>query len=130
MKVEDFLESMELKPLIAVYHISSPHIIHILTLDEDMASTTDKNSVSISKVMNEQKDWRISTSDETTSHAVYGAISLFSCVKKTIGINGLNYRLVELHNENELAHANSKHLLLLLVLDKLKKKEISLRCKS
>lgn len=126
MKVDVFLESMELRPLIAVYHLSTPHHIRILTLDEDV----DERSISISKLLNEQEHWRISTSEEITSHAVYGAISLFSFVKKTIGINGLSYSLIELHNGNELAHANSKHLLLLLVLDKLKKKEISLRCKS
>lgn len=130
MKVEDFLKSMKLRPLISVHHIANPACYYRIAFDEDIPMEIFESSVRVSTVLKNPSQWTVNTEDEITSHVVYGAISLFSFVKKSIGIYGLRYTLIELNTGREFAFANSRQKLLLTVLDKLEKKELSLRCKS
>lgn len=130
MYVKEFIECLELRPLISVHHIDYPKCHYRIAFDEDIPVDIYEGSVRVSTVLKNPNLWVVNTQDEITHHVVYAAISLFSFVKKSIGIWGLRYTLIELNTNREFANANSKEKLVLTVLDKLRKKEIPLRCKS
>jgi len=130
MNVEDLTKCVRLKPLISVHHIANPTYHYRTAFDGDIPMDIYESYVRVSTVLKNSSQWAVNTHDEITQYVIYGAISMFSVVKKSIGVCGLRYTLVQLNTNRELASANSKEKLLLVVLAKIEKKEIPLRCKS
>ena len=130
MYVKEFIQCLELRPLISVHHIAHPQIHYILAFDEDIPMEICENSVRMSTVLKNPSYWVVDTQDEVTQRVIYGAISIFAVVKRSLRFFGFKYTLIELKTNRVFASANSKHKLVINVLDKIKKKEISLKCKS
>ena len=130
MYVKELIQCLELRPLISVHHIANPKQHYRIAFDEDISMEIYENSVRMSIVLKNPSCWVVDIQDEITQHVIYGAISMFSFVKRSIHILGFKYTLIEINTNKVFASANSKKKLLLTVLDKIRKKEISLRCKS